>query len=40
METMESAINPISVLLVDDHTLFRSGKRSVLQRHPDFAVVG
>ncbi|USX11349.1 response regulator [Oxalobacteraceae bacterium OTU3CAMAD1] len=32
--------NPISVLLVDDHTLFRSGIRSLLQRHPEFNVVG
>lgn len=31
---------PISVLLVDDHTLFRSGIRSLLQRHPEFSVVG
>ncbi|WP_195763833.1 response regulator [Pseudoduganella rivuli] len=31
---------PISVLLVDDHTLFRSGVRSLLQRHPEFSVVG
>ena len=31
---------PISVLLVDDHTLFRSGIRSLLQRHADFVVVG
>ena len=31
---------PISVLLVDDHTLFRSGIRSLLQRHPEFDVVG
>ncbi|OWW19460.1 response regulator [Noviherbaspirillum denitrificans] len=30
----------ISVLLVDDHTLFRSGIRSLLQRHSDFTVVG
>lgn len=37
---MESAHNPISVLLVDDHTLFRSGIRSLLQRHPEFVVVG
>ena len=35
-----AVINPISVLLVDDHTLFRSGIRSLLQRHADFAVVG
>lgn len=30
----------ISVLLVDDHTLFRSGIRFLLQRHADFQVVG
>lgn len=30
----------ISVLLVGDHTLFRSGIRSLLQRHPEFCVVG
>ncbi len=30
----------ISVLLVDDHTLFRSGVRSLLQRHARFNVVG
>ena len=34
------AANPISVLLVDDHALFRSGIRSLLQRHADFIVVG
>lgn len=32
--------NRISVLLVDDHTLFRSGVRSLLQRNPRFDVVG
>ena len=32
--------NTISVLLVDDHTLFRSGVRSLLQRNPRFNVVG
>ncbi|MYN45665.1 response regulator [Pseudoduganella sp. FT93W] len=37
---MDTPDTPISVLLVDDHTLFRSGIRSLLQRHPDFAVVG
>lgn len=30
----------ISVLLIDDHTLFRSGIRSLLQRYPEFSVVG
>ena len=32
--------NRIRVLLVDDHTLFRSGIKSLLQRHEDFEVVG
>lgn len=31
---------PIRILLVDDHTLFRSGIRLLLQRHSDFEVVG
>lgn len=31
---------PIRILLVDDHTLFRSGIRLLLQRNTDFAVVG
>ncbi|MBI4986314.1 MAG: response regulator transcription factor [Rhodocyclales bacterium] len=30
----------IRVLLVDDHTLFRSGIKVLLQRQPDFEVVG
>jgi two-component system nitrate/nitrite response regulator NarL len=30
----------IRVLLVDDHTLFRSGIKALLQRQPDFEVVG
>ena len=37
---MENSVQPIRVLLVDDHSLFRSGIRSLLQRHVDFAVVG
>lgn len=37
---MNAATRPISVLLVDDHTLFRSGIVSLLQRHPDFTIVG
>ncbi len=32
--------DPIRVLLVDDHALFRSGIRSLLQRHPEFEIVG
>lgn len=30
----------VRVLLVDDHTLFRSGVRALLQRHEGFEVVG
>ncbi|WP_244817885.1 response regulator [Caballeronia sp. Lep1P3] len=30
----------IRILLIDDHTLFRSGVRALLQRQPDFDVVG
>jgi two-component system nitrate/nitrite response regulator NarL len=33
-------MNAIRVLLVDDHTLFRSGVRALLQRHDGFEVVG
>ena len=29
----------IRILLVDDHTLFRSGLRLLLQRQPDFEIV-
>jgi two-component system nitrate/nitrite response regulator NarL len=31
---------PTRVLLVDDHTLFRSGVKALLSRNPDFEVVG
>lgn len=37
---MDDFVKPISVLLIDDHTLFRSGIRSLLQRHAEFSVVG
>jgi two-component system nitrate/nitrite response regulator NarL len=37
---MSTAEQPIRVLLVDDHSLFRSGIRSLLQRYPEFLVVG
>ena len=33
-------MSAIRVLLVDDHTLFRSGVKALLQRHSDFEVVG
>jgi len=32
--------DPIRILLVDDHALFRSGIRSLLQRHTEFDIVG
>lgn len=31
---------PIRILLVDDHTLFRSGIKALLSRQPDFEVIG
>lgn len=37
---MKPSAATISVLLVDDHALFRSGIRSLLQRHADFSIVG
>jgi two-component system nitrate/nitrite response regulator NarL len=37
---MENDDQPIRVLLVDDHALFRSGIRSLLQRQVDFSIVG
>ena len=37
---METPNRLISILLVDDHALFRSGIRSLLQRQADFSVVG
>lgn len=33
-------MKPINILIVDDHMLFRSGIRLVLQRHEGFKVVG
>ena len=33
-------MQPIRVLLVDDHTLFRNGIKALLQRHQEFEVVG
>jgi len=33
-------MKPIRILIVDDHTLFRSGIKLVLQRHEGFEVVG
>ncbi|WP_171014105.1 response regulator transcription factor [Chitinivorax sp. B] len=31
---------PIRILLVDDHTLFRSGIKALLSRQPEFEIVG
>ena len=39
-KNMDTTNRIIRILLVDDHTLFRSGVRSLLQRQPDFSVVG
>ena len=33
-------MKPIRILIIDDHTLFRSGIKLVLQRHEKFEVVG
>jgi two-component system nitrate/nitrite response regulator NarL len=33
-------MNPIRVLIIDDHSLFRSGIKLVLQRQADFELVG
>ena len=36
----QKMMQTIRILLVDDHTLFRSGVKALLQRQPDFEVVG
>lgn len=33
-------MNPVRIVLADDHTIVRNGLRAVLERQPDFAVVG
>ena len=33
-------MRPIRILLADDHTVMRAGLRLLLERHPDFQVVG
>ncbi|MBA4709538.1 response regulator [Aquitalea aquatica] len=33
-------MTPIRILLVDDHTLFRSGLKALLQRQSDFEIIG
>lgn len=37
---MEAQGKAVRILLVDDHALFRSGICALLQRHPEFEVVG
>jgi DNA-binding NarL/FixJ family response regulator len=33
-------MNPVRILIVDDHTLFRDGVRAILKAVPDFEIVG
>lgn len=33
-------MSPVRIVLADDHTILRNGLRAVLEREPDFAVVG
>jgi DNA-binding NarL/FixJ family response regulator len=33
-------MNPIRLLLADDHTLFRKGLASLLEKEPGFEVIG
>jgi len=33
-------MTPVRIVLADDHTIMRHGLRLVLERQPDFAVVG
>ena len=40
MTTMTTAAAKIRILVVDDHTLFRRGLTALLQRDPQFEVVG
>mgnify|MGYP002712578665 CR=1 FL=1 len=37
---MNTLQRPLRILLIDDHTLFRSGIKALLQRQNDFEVVG
>ena len=33
-------MSPVRIVLADDHTIMRHGLRLVLERQPDFAIVG
>ncbi|MBP6655126.1 MAG: response regulator, partial [Propionivibrio sp.] len=39
-QSEELAVDPIRILVVDDHTLFRRGLTALLSRDPQLAVVG
>jgi len=39
-ETMKTAAGVVRILLADDHTVMRAGLRLLLERHPNFEVVG
>ncbi len=40
MKGLQMNVNPIRILVVDDHTLFRRGLTALLSRDPQFQVVG
>jgi two-component system, NarL family, response regulator NreC len=40
MERMETEMDPIRILLADDHTVVRDGLRALVEKQPDMAVVG
>ena len=39
-QSPETQVQPIRIILVDDHAIVREGVRAVLDEHADFAVVG
>lgn len=38
--TQNRSVTPLRILLADDHTIVRNGLRVLLERQPDFAIVG
>ncbi len=38
--TLEHTTEPIRIVLIDDHTLFRSGIKALLARQEGFEVIG